>query len=306
MGKLTVKSEFNRLRRAFPGLVRHAKPLGAGAFGLTAEYPDGSITKFFFRQKKPSWQEYTKRSLYNEVSCLKLFNLVSFNGIQIPSLLSDPHVLNKKDFCAYYRMTKIPGTSVKWESILGRRKSIKPAVQDYFRQTGRMLAQFHKATAKLPAGNLTKWGNDGLCTAPIACLKDDANKALSKVSQYLKKHAKPGFIHGDFHGENVLSDNASHTMGLIDFGRSGRSKNIFVDFCNIPDVAMPYFIDGYEQESRKKIDPNMATMTNICLLANYISYLKDDVKKRNKAIRTLNGYLAKVSYITGYTPPTNS
>jgi len=304
MNKRFLTKKFNLLCKAFPGLTKDATALGVGVFSLVSEHTDGTVAKFLFRQPKQEWQEHANKSVRNEIACLKLLRTAALGKLYIPVLLTKPRRLNNKNFSSYYRMTKAPGQTEDWAEMLNDKGKLKQKARRYFQQAGWTLAHFHKATAKLPTNKLANlWENEGTHIPQVSSLSNKANKALAKADEYLQARTKPGFVHGDFYGQNILSDKAGRITGLLDFARSGSCQNYLVDFRNVPNAALSCFINGYERKSGRKINADMVMMTKISGHASYINQLSERSPERDETMQELNACLAKVSHITGYKPP---
>lgn len=285
---------FNNLQSTHPDLVAGASPLNAGSWGIVTDHNDGTVTKFLFRQGIQLQQNWAQANLNNELAFLRLMKGESFNGVDIPALICDVTQVDKGDFFAFYRMTKLSGVAADWKS--------GTAKDAHFFEAGQKLAHFHAATADLKnTGLIVHDIERGGQVESVPGLDDKRNAALARANNYLQAHKQSGIIHADYHGGNILLNDKGAISGLVDFAVTGLSENLASDFINVPEEKRPAFIKGYEQASGKPVDLLMITMTEISYLASCLNYYADPDQLKTYT-DSLDRHLVTASSITGYSP----
>ncbi|MCC7304736.1 MAG: aminoglycoside phosphotransferase family protein [Alphaproteobacteria bacterium] len=295
-GKKSLIEHFTVLQNAFPALTANKVPLGAGNYGIVIgdneshESSNQIVTKFLYRFP-PDEQAFAKSSLRNEIRVLQLLHGIHIeDGIQVPQLVSPPEILDHEQFFATYSMTKVAGHGLgrQWEAIT----SLEEQSRLHFQKAGIFLAKFHAAAA-LHIGtdntSLPRFNMAGKISQ-VPCLDEKTNEKLAAANKYLQKHKKSAIIHGDLHGDNIHSDGINIT-GILDFSETTLCDNFMMDFVNIPRSCVPYFQQGYEQESGVHIDPAMMTLTSLCADTLHLNFVWDNPYERQAALTDLHLHL---------------
>ena len=288
-----IQETFNKASLAFPELAKGATPLSMGMFGLVLEHEDTTITKIMFRPKDEYWFNLAKTHTENEITALRLFTEYPLEGVVTPSLIGEPTILDNQDYLGYYQISKLPGERMWWYPQEGQR-SDSVWLKRGGEEAGHLLAKFHRAALNIPSellmgGKSTKNGK----ISQVEMFSDETNRALAKADTYLQEHKIAGVIHGDFHGGNIMVNPNNEVTGVIDFGFTSQSENIFYDFMNAKEEFMPSLIHGYEQESGQNIDRHVITAS---LLGKWVDrFIKmsegDLPDKKKAAITKIHGYL---------------
>lgn len=283
----------------------------AGAYGLIIANESDLVHKVLIRFKDHERQAFAEKSLANEIYFLKLLQKNPLGGVETPALISGPHDIKSGSFFAFYTMTRLKGRSAGWNSFSPGQLDTPAKQRAHFTQAGRLLHQFHETARhepglkdhQVPTSFLS--GNYIPQIPECAGMPDKAlkkiNRALEVANDYLQTKKHDAVLHDDFAGNNLMVDDQGKITGLLDFGLSGSSGNHLIDFCNVPAESMPYFIEGYEQESGRKIDPLMMTMTLIAQLAESIVYDGYSPTRKAEQVETLRKMLHDARYVTDYT-----
>ena len=263
-----MKEQFERLCRAGPALTAGAVPLGIGDYSLIIDHQDGTVSKAFFYSPDPLTQQQNQSAFSNEARVLCLLNGEPLNNVHIPKLVEPARRIdNSPDFFGIFRMTKLAGHSVNWETI-GQTETPE-RVKAHFHQAGQLMADFHARTQSLKDVSLPPQGPSWSHVQESPYLNEENNLILRKAGAYFKKYAKPAILHNDFHGSQLMRDDKGKIIGLLDFGYVCKSKNHLGELRWI-NMLCPEFMDtamaGYEQQSGQKIDSVMMRITG-CIAA---------------------------------------
>lgn len=292
---------FNDLQKTYPAIVRRAKPIGIGVYGIITDNGDGTVSKTLFRQGTIKSRETAENMAHNELTVLRMINKTDFDDIETPILVDDIRPLNSSQFFATYRMTKISGKEVNWPLVLESKSNIEK--QSHFLQLGKLMAQFHKVAANFNEAKLTphnlKWGGR---VQQLPDVDEDINCALTIANDYLQNNSTPAIIHGDIHQANIMIDSKSNITGILDFGCTGHNQNYLSDFRCAPSSMFPYIIKGYEQESDKTIDPLMVHITELGFYVDWLNDCWNDDIVRVNGIIEIKKQLSKIRSLTGFTP----
>ena len=306
-----LKTAFNFAAKTFPELTAGATPVGMGNFGIVIAHDDGTLTKIAFKPDNEKMREYAENGFRNETIALQLFTDHPLQDIATPRLIEPPVKLDNEHYVGSYRMTRVPGSPLKWWPEKKEELSTEWVKQQHA-IGGAALALFHKAAMDVPFEFLRNGERyQDSCIQQVEQLPDNINEAIAKANEYLQARKTGGVVHGDFHGENILADRGKAT-GVIDFSFAGLSENIYTDFrCVMPDY-LPVFIKAYEQASGTKLDRHLVTATNLGMATSYLNYLhglkQEDEPERNlpkeqmETFERMNRCLNDLIPVTGYKP----
>ncbi|MDB5492016.1 MAG: hypothetical protein JWO78_1865 [Micavibrio sp.] len=268
---------FNALKANDPELAAGTIPLGLGSTALVvahpadSNYPDGSVSKIFWRHATEAAQTEAHANYLTETHILRLLGGRVFGDVQTPVLLSENGALESRHYFASYRMTRMPG------SLMDEQKFFDTAAPDqikkHLREIGALAAHFHTEAATLlesinPPLRGLKWGRH---IPQVSGFDPRMNEALAEADKYFRVNMKAGVIHGDLHHRNFTVDANHKITGLFDFSFSGMNENNLMDFAILPS-GLDTVLDEYQKQSGKSVDRAMMTMTSISLNAAILNW----------------------------------
>lgn len=257
---LTLHDHFELLRAEQPQLTAGREPLGGGAFGLVMSGPDDTVIKVLWKRgdNHPE-QSWTQRMFKQEIAFFKAMDNIPVKGIEIPRLVREPTPLTGDNFAAAYSMTRLAGAPENWAEVP---KEMMPA---YHRRLGGALSRLHQAFARIDPALRREFQNYGPTRIEAVEGLDDAlNQRLEKADRYFQAHKVPGFIHGDFHGGNVMITPPHKPIGILDLSFASYTDNCLIDTARVVQISSEgsgTFIEGYAAENGEEADPLMAHLT---------------------------------------------
>lgn len=292
-----LREIFQALRDEHPALAKDAEPLGAGDFGIVVSAPGDLVRKVLFNpgDSNSDARGWAEAALSREVAFFKAMVNIPVRGIDIPRLADGPTRLSEGRFMASYTMTRIPGRTCDFRDDYEREQN--PEDLRHARRLGGLMATFHKALERIPS-SLRKEFDRPLKSisqiVPVPGLDERTNARLVKADAYLQAHKQPGFVHGDFHGGNVMADSRGVPTGLIDFSHVYYSDNDLSDFDFVSIRELPHILDGYEQERETGADELMACLTQ---LGSWTEYANPPISSddQSRALKQVRGLLEQAS-----------
>jgi len=297
-----LKKIFQEASDNVPDLFRGTQPLAVGSFALVVDHLDGTVSKVFFRYRDDNEMQKTAEDVFEtETKILQILNGRAFDDVRTPELIDISTINFPEDSSVFasYRMTKMTGEKVDWDSLL--KTPVSANFKKHFEKVGALLAGFGQtyelSVIEAPEGVL-KW-SDRIAT--VSSLDTRTNDALEICDHYLRQNVTPGIVHGDFHHGNYVTSDGTHISGLFDFGLSGLGRNSLMDMARLPEATMPHVISQFEKTSGKTVDPDLMAMTKISLCACVLKW-RDENPDANRSFdahqRLITG-LNQVQHITG-------
>lgn len=258
-----LRNEFRKLQRALPDLAGDARLVASGSFGMVIEHPDKTLSKVFYGSSRPDdQQESILRNFYHETRTLAHFAAHPLDGIEMPVLIGEPEHIYHPGYLATYRMTRVGGANHSFDPDKAKSHETPTSFERLYESAGIMLARFHRAAKDMDFANPNMHPHSSMHISTVPKLPARVNRALEKAEEFFQANQKPGVIHGDFHGGNILVQGGIAT-GLIDFSFTGPSSNLLADVWNGRGLYNSAFLRGYERESGEMIDPYMLDATSL-------------------------------------------
>lgn len=254
---------FAALQADLPGLLDGTSPMALGSHGYAVDHGDGTVSKVFLRHDKAENQAYADQIFKDELKIMQLLGGRTIAGAQTPAVHSHAELPGSTQAFATYRMTKLEGREIDWQSDL-ETMSVNE-IRHHFSSAGRFLARFHAEATPLvggfaPAERGFSWGTH---IEQVDALDDKTNALLAKCDQYLKDNMEPGVCHGDFHPRNFKVNDAYDVTGVFDLSFAGMHPNRLMDFSMMPHDGAQHAMKAYERAGGKPVDPTMLALTQI-------------------------------------------
>lgn len=293
---------FTELSRENPDLFAGATPVALGSHGMVIDHQDGSVSKIFLRGSSQAGQEEKEKLYADEIKILQLMNGTTIGAAATPELIGKTEQLAGASAFASYRMTKLPGDEIKWDSFVNT--ATPGEIEHHFRSAGELLAHFHNSLPQLATVTPPEKGMScGASVEAIPALDSKTNMALRICNEYLQANMQPGVNHGDFHSANFKVNKDYDITGLFDASFAGRTKNYLGDFAAIPEKGLPFAIDAYEKAGGKPIDRTMLAMTQVSKDVAMINWQLANPQRGpealNNSLEDLRRHLNKVADVTG-------